>query len=114
VHAVHSVATARALRTRSVCAAPNASSLDSYFAYILRWSSRLSLAHAEAIRRMRRTGLTCVRQRENQEHSLQRAYQIETMRILIAIEFFLVDSVRFLSLSVAIADFFARLASRIL
>jgi hypothetical protein len=36
------------------------------------------------------------------------------MRILIAIEFFLVDSVRFLSLSVAIADFFARLASRIL
>jgi hypothetical protein len=36
------------------------------------------------------------------------------MRMRIAIEFFLVDSMKFLSLIVAIADFFTRIASRIM
>jgi hypothetical protein len=64
--------------------------------------------------RARRTGLTRVRRRENQEHSLRRAYQIETMRTRIAIEFFLVDSMNFLSLIVAIIDFSTRVAPRIM
>jgi hypothetical protein len=64
--------------------------------------------------RARRTGLTRARRRENQEHSLRRAYQIETMRTRIAIEFFLVDSMNFLSLIVAIADFSTRVALRIM
>jgi hypothetical protein len=63
--------------------------------------------------RSRRAGLTRVRPRENREHSSRRAYQIETARMRIAIEFFLVDSMRFLSLIVAIADFYARIAPTI-
>jgi hypothetical protein len=54
-----------------------------------------------------------LRPRENREHSSRRAYQIETARMRIAIEFFLVDSMRFLSLIVAIADFYARIAPTI-
>jgi hypothetical protein len=42
--------------------------------------------------------LTRARQREKQRHWPRRAYQIETARMRIAIEFFLVDSMRFLSL----------------
>jgi hypothetical protein len=112
-HAVHSLATAHVSGARSFFAAADAKSLDSDFAHILRWSPRLSLARAEAMHRARRTGLKRLRRRENQEHSLRRAYQIETMRTRIAIEFFLVDSMKFLSLIVAIADFSTRVAPRI-
>src|SRR5277367_5706195 len=54
---VHSIATAHAFRARSFCAAAGASSLDSLFAHILRWSPRLLVAHREAIHRARGTGL---------------------------------------------------------
>jgi hypothetical protein len=72
------------------------------------------LARAEAIHRARGSGLTRVRQHEYQAHSSRRAYQIETARMLIAIEFFLVVIIIFLSLSVAIAHFPARVTPGIM
>ena len=112
-HAVHSVATAHAFaREASAQQTTQARSIPDFPIYCARLRESL-VARAEALHRARGTGLTRLRQRENEEQSSRRAYQIETTRMLIAIEFFLVDSIKFLSMSVAIADFSTRIAPTI-
>jgi hypothetical protein len=95
---VHSVATAHRVHSRSFRATAGASPLKSWFAHILWASPTIVVARAGAISSAGGTRLTRVRQREKQQHRSRRAYQIETARILIAIEFFLVVIITFLSL----------------
>jgi hypothetical protein len=95
VHCVHNEARVRA---RSFCAAVDASSLNSRFAHRLRASPRIVVAHAGALERACGTDLTRVRQRVERRHWRRRAYQIETTRMLIAIEFFFVVTIKFLSM----------------
>jgi hypothetical protein len=97
-YAVHFVTAARLHAAQTFCAALDASSFRSSFAHIFCASPRLSVVRAAAIHCAAEAASYAQRQYAEQRHCLRRAYQIETMRMLIAIEFFFVVIINFLSM----------------
>jgi hypothetical protein len=84
--------------TQSIREAANASAHDPRFAHIFLASPRISSVRANAIARVGGAPLRRAEERAKQQHRPRHTYQIETARMLSAIEFFLGAVIIFLSL----------------